>query len=115
MTTKTSEVPSKLQIMAEAMREFILTAGAHYSHQRLARGLELALSRSIEQDGRHRWRLAMAREAIPPSADEIAICRRAFNVPAGSEESTFTKDRTNPKSRVTTTWHVVEVFWHEAN
>lgn len=112
--TTTATRPSKLAITAYAMRNFITETGARYSHQRLARGLEIVLSRTVEDTGAHKWRLAIARADVEPSADEVAICRRDFQVPDGSEETRTTKARTNDKSRVTTVWHVVEVLWYEA-
>lgn len=114
MTTRTA-APTKLQNIAAEMRALIVTAGAAYSHQRLTRGLEIVLQRKLEDTGAIRWRLALARTGVAPSPEEIAICRDAFNVPVGSEDTTSTKERTNAKTSTTTTWHVVEVCWYETH
>jgi len=89
-------------------------AGAMYSHQRLPRGLEIVMQRAIEPSGAIRWRLALGRQDVAPSEDEIAICRRAFGVPEGTEHAAVqSKSRTNPKTKVVSTWYVVDMYWYE--
>ena len=111
MTTATK--PSKLDTIAGNMRQHIQTAGAAWSHQRLAHGLELVLQRRIEQTGVIRWRLALGRESVPPSDDEVAICRRSFGVPEATDPSRKQVMRTNSKTNKSIVWHIAELEWIE--
>ena len=115
MTTMTKTKPSKLDAIAERMRSHITTSGAMYSHQRLDRGLELVLQRHVETNGAARWRLALGRVDVAPSEDEIAICRKAFGVPEGTEHTAVqSKSRYSEKSKIVSNWHIVEMYWYEA-
>ena len=115
MTTVTTTKPTKLDAIAERMRSHITTVGALYSHQRLERGLEIVLQRHVESNGAIRWRLALGRPDVAPSENEIAICRRAFGVPEGTEHQVVpSKSRMNRKTRTTTTLYVTEMYWYEA-
>jgi len=97
------------------MRSHVVNAGAMYSHQRLPRGLEIVLQRSTEPSGALRWRLALGRTDVAPSEDEIAICRKAFGVPEGTDHAEVkSKSRINKKSKIVTNWHIVEMYWYEA-
>lgn len=112
MTFRTA-APNKLDTIAATMRQHIETAGAAYSHQRLARGLEIVLQHKFERTGVQRWRLALARSDVTPSTDEIDICRRAFGVPDASEHTARAIERKG-KTGLTSTWHIVEMYWYEA-
>lgn len=112
MTTATK--PNALKSIADRMRSHIVNTGAMYSHQRMTLGLEIVLQRSIDKTGAVRWRLALGRPDVPPSDDEIASCRRAFGVPEGTEHTAVqSKSRTNPKTKVVSTWYVVDMYWFE--
>jgi hypothetical protein len=116
MNTMTRTTKSgKLDEIAANMRSHVVNAGAMYSHQRLPRGLEIVLQRHIESNGAMRWRLALGRSDVIPSEDEIAICRKAFDVPVGTEhEAVKTKSRYSEKSGIVSNWHIVEMYWYEA-
>lgn len=108
--TKKATTPTKAQgqlvTIAADMRQFVERSGAKWVHRRLNRGLEMVL----QNDGRQ-WRLALARPDTAPSPDEIAICQRAFNVPAGTEATLTTKER---KAKTgTMRVHVAEMYWTE--
>ena len=113
MPTQTAGA-NKLDTIARNMRDYIAKGGASWSHQRLQRGLEVVLQREIEPAGAHRWRLALGRAGAPPSDNEIDICRRSFGVPVGAECDMTKRQRTSPKTRVTTTLFVAEMYWYEA-
>ncbi len=113
MTTMTK--PTALEAIASNMRSHVVNAGAMYSHQRLQRGLEIVLQRSAEPSGALRWRLALGRTDVAPSEDEIAICRKAFGVPEGTEHTEVkSKSRYSKKSGIVSHWHIVEMYWYEA-
>jgi hypothetical protein len=113
MTTATKT--NALESIAATMRSHVVNAGAMYSHQRLPRGLEIVLQRHIESNGAMRWRLALGRTDVAPSEDEIAICRKAFGVPIGTEHSAVqSKSRYSKKSGIVSNWHIVEMYWYEA-
>ena len=116
MTTMTRTTKSgKLDEIAVNMRSHVVDAGAMYSHQRLPRGLEIVLQRHIESNGAIRWRLALGRNDLAPSDDEIAICRKAFGVPEGTEHTAVqSKSRYSEKSKIVSNWHIVEMYWYEA-
>jgi len=105
--------PSKLDSIAAYMRQRITDAGAPWNHQRLAHGLKLVLQRHLEPTGVIRWRLALGREAVQPSDDEVAICRRSFGVPDAAEPTRRQAVRTNSKTRKSTVWHIAELEWRE--
>lgn len=111
MTTKTK--PGKLDAIANTMRSNVMN-GAAWAEQRLERGLVIVLQRRVEQDGKHRWRLALGRTDVAPSDDEIAICCRSFGVPAGTEHEVKRTERTSKKTGKLITWHIVEMYWYEA-
>lgn len=108
MTTKTKS--RALDKVAGTMRS-IVANGALYAHQRLERGLEIVLLRKVEQDGKQRWRLALGRMGVAASNDEIAVCREAFGVPAGTEHEVFKKQRAGKTGL--NTWYIVEMYWFE--
>jgi hypothetical protein len=97
----------KLTAIATDMTEKATEKGSAYS--KLPRGLELVMQRMSDQQ----WRLAVARQDTTPSAEEIAIVRDAFNVPAGTEETPAVKTRQHPKTRLPVTYNVIEMFWQE--
>ena len=112
MTTKTK--PNALEAIATNMRSHVVDAGAMYSHQRLPRGLEIVLQRHIESNGAVRWRLALGRPDVAPSEEEIAICRKAFGVPEGTEHAAVqSKSRVSKKTGIVSTWYIVEMYWYE--
>jgi hypothetical protein len=98
----------KLTAIATDMTEKATLKGSAYTA--LPRGLELVMQRNEE----HYWRLAVARRDTTPSLEEIEIVRDAFNVPAGTEETTEIKKRLHPKTNMPITYHVVEMKWYEA-
>lgn len=112
MSTATKQT-SKLDSIAANMRQRITGAGAPWSHQRLAHGLELVLQRRLEPTGVTRWRLALGREAVQPSDDEVAICRRAFGVPDAADPTRRQAVRTNSKTNKHSTWNIAELEWIE--
>ncbi len=116
MTTMTRTTKSgKLDEIASNMRRHVVDAGAMYSHQRLQRGLEVVLQRHIESSGAVRWRLALGRQDVAPSEDEIAICRKAFGVPVGTEHAAVqSKSRKSRKTGNVSTWYVIEMYWYES-
>jgi hypothetical protein len=110
----TATKTNALDGIAATMRSHILRAGALYSHRKLERGLELVLQRHTEADGKTRWRLALGRSDVAPSEDEITICRAAFGVPVGTEQTEVkSKSRTNPKTNRARSLFVVEMYWYE--
>lgn len=109
MTTATR--PTKLDTIAAAMCQHIERTGAAWVHQRLAHGLELVLQRRLEPTGVERWRLALGREGVQPSEDEVAICRKSFGVPDATDHSRRQLMRTGAKTGKKTIWHIVEMTW----
>ncbi len=100
----------KLEQIAGDMRQMLeANEKMHFVHQRLARGLELVLERRGEQQ----WRLALGRQDVEPSVDEIEICREAFRVPAAAEPNAVTKQRKSPKTNLPVVYHVTELTWRE--
>jgi hypothetical protein len=111
--TKTTTAPTKAQgklvTIAADMRQFIERSGARWVHRRLSHGLEMVL-----QNDERQWRLALARNDVPPSAEEIAICQKAFNVPAGTEATLIVKERQLKKGPAKVEQvHVAEMYWTE--
>lgn len=112
MTTMTK--PTALEAIANRMRSHVVNSGAMYSHQRMQGGLEIVLQRSTEPSGALRWRLALGRSDVAPSEDEIAICRKAFGVPVGTEHTEVkSKSRYSEKSGIASNWYIVEMYWFE--
>ena len=70
-----------LQRVAAAM--YIEAERAGQASRTLTRGLHLWLCHA--DDG---WLLALQRDDVPPSATEIATCRRDFAVPADAQQLT---------------------------
>ena len=101
--------PAKLITTAADMRRLIERSGARWVHRRLPRGLELVLQTTTDRQ----WRLALARPDVPPSAEEIAICQRAFGVPPGTEATLITKERQAKKAPAIVRMHVAEMYWTE--
>jgi hypothetical protein len=62
---------------------YIEAERAGQASRTLTRGLHLWLCRA--DDG---WLLALQRDDVPPSATEIATCRRDFAVPADAQQLT---------------------------
>lgn len=113
MTTKTKA--NELTAIAAKMRSHVVDACAMYSHTRLPRGLEIVLQRNIEATGAVRWRLALGRQDVAPSEDEIANCRSAFGVPVGTEHAAVpSRVRVSKKTGIVSSWHIVEMYWYEA-
>lgn len=109
--TATKTKQTELQKLAGNMRTLV-AAGARYMHTQIGNGLEAVLQRRVELTGAERWRLALGRRSTAPSDDEIANCREAFGVPAGTEHEVKTKQRTG-KTGIVSTWYVVEMYWFE--
>ena len=74
----------------------------------LARGLKVVMQRT-----QGNWRLALGREGVYPSEQEIEICRAAFHVPAGCAESMRVAFSVHTKTRRTIQYHVVDMTWRE--
>jgi len=110
--TATKTKQTQLQTLAGNMRTLV-AAGARYMHTPIGNDLEAVLQRRIEQSGAERWRLALGRRGLAPSADEVIACREAFGVPAGTEVEVKAKQRTG-KTGIVSTWHIVEMYWYEA-
>ncbi len=111
MTTKTK---TRLQTIATSMRNTLEATDAKWMHRTLmSNDLEAVLQRTVEETGAVRWRLALGR-VTAPTADEIEECREAFGVPVAAEVEKLSKSRTNPKSKHTSTWHVAQMAWYEA-
>lgn len=110
--TATKTKQTQLQTLATSMRTLV-AAGARYIHQPIGNGLEAVLQRRIEQSGAERWRLALGRRSVAPSADEVIACRDAFGVPVGTEVDVKVKQRTG-KTGIVSTWYIVEMYWYES-
>lgn len=104
MTTAT-RTTGGLAVIARELRD---RAAVKPTHAKLPRGLEIVMER---RDGR--WRLALGRERVSPSDEEVEICRRTFNVPEGADEWRRTKTSTHPKTNRERTYVIVEFFWRE--
>jgi hypothetical protein len=70
-----------LQRVAAAM--YIEAERAGQASRTLTRGLHLWLCHADDA-----WLLALQRDDVPPSATEIATCRRDFAVPAAAQQLT---------------------------
>ncbi len=80
-----------------------------WDRTKLANGLDIILHHVDE----HRWRLAMAREGVYPSAAEVEIVRGCFDVPAAAEEARSEKTHRHPKTNREITYRRVEITWQE--
>lgn len=98
----------KLNDVAKGMRSDLEAKEQGAIYKPLARGLKVVMQRTAGQ-----WRLALGREGVYPSEMEIDICRAAFHVPAGCEESRTVKPSVHPKTRRTIQYHVVNMTWRE--
>lgn len=59
------------------------------------------------------WRLALRREGVPPSENEVAVIRRDFDVPEGALRFDNQQTETHPKTRRKIRYHRVELLWRE--
>ena len=59
------------------------------------------------------WRLALGREGVYPSDQEIEICRASFHVPAGCAESKRVSPSVHPKTKRVINYCVVDLTWVE--
>lgn len=100
---------TKLEQMAQEMRQFLTQTQARWVHRKLSRGLEIVLQRTDDQ-----WRLALARSETWPSDDEVLICAKAFGVPAPDEVDPKPRRKARRVSRTQSeAWYVMEIFWRE--
>jgi hypothetical protein len=74
----------------------------------LPRGLQMLLS--YEGD---RWRLALRREDVMPSEDEVDLCSLAFGVPDAAGRHNFKSKETAAVTHRRIMYHVVELTWRE--
>ena len=84
-----------------------------HRHAGMPEGLEIVMQRFSFVCGRRRWRLALAREQIYPSTDEVESCRLAFVVPPSAVVRRFERCRTHPKTGRRILYHVAELIWLE--
>lgn len=98
----------KLKYIADGMRMDAENRPFGYVHKTLAGGLELVLSHIEDQ-----WRLALRRENVYPSANELAIVQPLFNIPVGTEPSYRQHVATHPTTHRRITWQIVEFSWRE--
>ena len=84
-----------------------------HRHARMPEGLEIVMQRFSFGCGRRRWRLALAREQLYPSTDEVESCRLAFVVPPSAVVRRFERCRTHPKTGRRILYHVAELIWLE--
>lgn len=103
--TRTSASTGGLAVIARELRS---RAAERPTHAKLPRGLEIVMERC---EGR--WRLALGREQVSPSDEEVEICRRSFNVPEGAEEWRRTKTSTHPKTGRARSYVIVGFCWVE--
>lgn len=99
---------SKLSDIAADMRAAVAARPFGWVRQPLGDGLDIVLARNGEQ-----WRLALGRVKVYPSDHEAAVCAPAFEVAEGTEPERRTYTRTDPKTGLRTTWHIVEFIWIE--
>lgn len=98
---------SQLTQVAGEMRRVVEGSGARFAHYKLRRGLEVVL----ERRGEGRWRLALGRVDVAPSAVEVEVCRVAFGAPEGSEPVQVVKERAGKTGTVR--YFVAELTWVE--
>jgi hypothetical protein len=99
-----------LQQTAQSMRLQLLSKNNDWKYVALPRGLHIVLQRT----GRA-WRLALAREGVYPSEDEVQICHRSFAVPEGAEVALNVQMRPHPKTKQTQQFNIVEARWREVS
>jgi len=99
---------SKLDEMAASALASVRSVEQGWFQMRLARGLRVVLERQGA-----RWRLALGRPDVAPSAMEVEICRRAFGVPEGAAELSKVTAHVEPKTQTRVTFRVVELSWVE--
>ena len=100
---------SALQSIALDMRRMLTDTDAAWVHRRLSHGLEIVLQR--KSNGR--WRLALGRESVQPSDQELAVCRPLFGVPVDAEERRFSTSKIQAKTNRLTLYHIAEMEWVE--
>ena len=79
-----------------------------WNQRTLSRGLQVVLS--YDED---RWRLALRRENVPPSEDEIEICMQAWEVPESAHRTMSTASARHPLTDRIVKYHTVELTWLE--
>ena len=102
-----------LKELAGAMRQGLdlaQQAGKHkaWNMRTLANDLQLVLA--CEGDS---WRLAMRREGVPPSQDEIDSVREAFDVPDAAARFDNMQSEPNSKTQRKVRYFRVELLWRE--
>lgn len=102
---------TKLRATAQSMRlglDWAKQTGkpTAWNMRSLTGGLQMLLSYQDEE-----WRLALRREGVPPSEDEIALCMAAFDVPDECARTRRTRKETKYHQAVT--YHIVELTWRE--
>lgn len=101
---------SKLQTVANSMRQSVSRHPSGWTQTTLPGGLDLVLSR---QDG-DTWRLALRRERVYPSDTEASILAEVFSVPDGLESARRRSwQDTHPQTKRPIRWCVVEFTWRE--
>lgn len=91
----------------------LLTNESGHRHARLPQGLEIVMQRAPESCSRRRWRLAIAREQLFPSADEAEACFLAFKVPPSATQRRLVRSRLHPRTGRRIRYHVIEFTWQE--
>lgn len=97
---------SKLQAIADGMRQTIQDRPKAWTPYRLAGGLQMILA----HDGLS-WRLILRRENVFPSNNEIEICAAVFGAPEGT--TPVQRKYSEMSGGMTTRWHAVELNWRE--
>lgn len=92
-----------LATIAQNMRRQLVDVERGYVSRTLFGGLVIVYERRGAT-----WRLAIGREASPPSKTEAVTVARSFGAPVGIEWSWTTKKR-KPRGA----WHVAECTWIE--
>jgi len=101
----------KLEALAGEMRRQLSSKARGWLHQALMRGLHVVLERRDAE-----WRLALGRERVFPSAQEVEICMDAFKVPLGTEQVRVEPERRQAQSaRRYQGYFVVELRWREVD
>lgn len=100
-----------LRATAQAMRQGLewakdLGKPSAWNMRTLPRGLQMLLSYQEEE-----WRLALRREGVEPSEEEISLCMAAFDVPDECARTRRTRKET--KYHQVVTYHIVELTWRE--
>jgi hypothetical protein len=97
-----------LTIVARSMRNMIDLKPAAWVKRELPRGLQLILSHNNAS-----YRLALAREGVYPSDEEIAICMAHFAVPEGTDPKRFETQTYQAKTGRNVRLYVVELIWRD--